>query len=111
MAKSGKSYTGSIPQRIDRIKKEITEIEKELKAAEVDNKNKEKMKEIDYPASVFDEVASVKGKLAELIKTKGYEEIIQWETPSDAGSLHAADFNKKLTDTLIHTLKSVFFFF
>ncbi len=100
IVKNGPHFAGTVPQRLERIKKELAEIEKEVKAAEAD-KAKGKMREVDYDATVLEELEAIKGKLSGLVQSKGYQEMVQWETPGDASKLFASGINEKITENLL----------
>ena len=62
------------------------------------------MKETEYIGNAFEELETVKQKLAEIVKSKGYQDLVQWEAPCDSASLLSTGINEKLTDNLIHSL-------
>lgn len=85
----------TIPQKLARIKKELGEIEKELKIVEED-KGQERMRELEFDSNTIKEVAELKEKLAEIVKSKG---LIQWE--GAALNLSSSGISQKLTGDML----------
>eukprot|EP00826_Nyctotherus_ovalis_P033739 TRINITY_DN2748_c0_g1_i18.p3 TRINITY_DN2748_c0_g1~~TRINITY_DN2748_c0_g1_i18.p3 ORF type:complete len:110 (-),score=35.49 TRINITY_DN2748_c0_g1_i18:142-471(-) len=93
-AKQGK-VEETIPQKLSRIKKELGEIEKELKIIEED-KGQERMRELEFDSNTIKEMGELKEKLAEIVKSKG---LIQWE--GAALNLSSSGISQKLTDDML----------
>ena len=68
------------------------------------------MREIEDVGNAFEELEEVKSKLAGLLKSKGYEQLVQWESPSDPNNVISAGINEKLTNNLVQTLSVNLFY-
>ncbi len=62
------------------------------------------MRETEAVGNALEELEGVKKRLAEIVKSKGYQGLVQWETPGDASSLLASGMHEKLTENIIHSL-------
>ena len=68
------------------------------------------MKEIESVGNAFEELETVKKRLTEVVKSKGYQELAQWESTTDATNIISAGMNEKLTESLMHSLSVISIF-
>jgi len=94
--KRATDYQGDISTRLQRMEKELGKIEKEVKALEK-IRNKQKAKKVDFEAKALSEVERIRKRMEELVKSKGYQELMQWEGGTSG-------LNENLTETLLATV-------
>ena len=63
------------------------------------------MREIPSVGAAYQELEEVKQKLAAIVKSKGYQDLVQWDTPDKTTKVLASGMNEKLTENLVRTLE------
>eukprot|EP00826_Nyctotherus_ovalis_P066064 TRINITY_DN973_c0_g2_i1.p1 TRINITY_DN973_c0_g2~~TRINITY_DN973_c0_g2_i1.p1 ORF type:complete len:234 (-),score=71.41 TRINITY_DN973_c0_g2_i1:1310-2011(-) len=91
-------YGGDVSGRLQRIERELGKIEREVRALE-EARNKQKAKKVDFEAKALDEVEKIRRRMGELVKSKGYQELIQWE--GETSGLSSMGLNENLTESLL----------
>lgn len=98
LAARKESESGDVVGRLQRVERELGKIEKEVKALQA-ARSKQKAKKADFEAKTLDQVEKIRRRMGELVKSKGYQELIQWE--GETSGLSSTGLNKNLTESLL----------